>query len=58
MNVVDYKFIMIPLLFVLLRMWSLLLGILVEYARLDLEFHEVVWKIFEYLAVSLKTPSG
>ena len=52
---VDYKFILIPVIFVLLRMWTEISTILVEYAKLDDQnYHElsIPLKILIYLGVS------
>lgn len=54
MNFVDYKFILIPVLFVLLRMWTCILTILTEYANIDLVMEApVINTILEYLTVSI-----
>lgn len=54
MNFLDYKFILIPVTFVLLRMWSCLVVILAEYANLDSNTKlsaPIFWTILIYLAV-------
>ena len=52
MNFMDYKFILIPVTFILLRMWTCILGILTEYASVDEKKNSVVLTILLYLGVS------
>lgn len=55
MNFVDYKFILIPVLFVLLRMWTCIRTIITEYAGVNLlEKAPVVHTFLVYLSVSDK----
>lgn len=54
MNSVDYKFILIPVIFVLLRMWSCIVNILFVYVNLkesDLNYYII--QILLYLSVSV-----
>ncbi len=52
MNFVDYKFMLIPIVFVLLRMWTSILTILTEYASIDLiNKTPTLYKILVYLSV-------
>lgn len=52
MNFVDYKFILIPIIFVLLRMWSCIVTIILEYANIkEKNVPQVVVQILIYLAV-------
>lgn len=51
---VDYKFILIPVIFVLLRMWTEISTIIVEYAKLDGQDHHeisILLRILIYLGV-------
>ena len=53
MNHIDYKFIFIPVIFVLLRMWGLILDILYVYLGLqDNNIPTVIDKTLLYLSVS------
>jgi len=54
MNHIDYKFIFIPVIFVLLRMWGLILDILYVYFGLrDNDLPTSIDKILNYLSVSV-----
>ncbi len=56
MNSVDYKFILIPVIFVLLRMWSCIVNILFVYVNLkesDLNYYSYIIQILLYLSVSV-----
>lgn len=48
---VDYKFILIPLTFILLRVWSCIMIFLLEYISLDDTHNKNAWKFLTYIAV-------
>lgn len=53
MNYVDYKFVLIPVIFVLLRVWTFILTVLLEYAKIDEDqIPTPVLKTLLYLSVS------
>ena len=50
---VDYKFLLIPVVFIILRMWTCIVAILFIYVGLDLDSRNPLVKILINLAVSL-----
>ena len=51
MHNIDYKFILIPVMFIFLRIWSLIINILLDYCRVQVP--ETALKALLYMAVSL-----
>ena len=51
MHNIDYKFILIPVMFIFLRVWSLIISILLDYCRVKVP--ATALKALVYMAVSL-----